>query len=121
MAIDTSNWVHGLPDKVITRLDLMAQMALSYPSACGEIYKIDRAAKQVRIVQRTHHRWQRNEWDIPKLEYGVMPPLMAFAEDEGVLVSRFWQIPMYLQQVFSSIFRRRRDLARWRLYWGVRH
>ena len=87
--IDTSNWVHGLPDKVITRLDLMAQMALSYPSACGEIYKIDRAAKQVRIVQRTHHRWQRNEWDIPKLEYGVMPPLMAFAEDEGVLVSRF--------------------------------
>ena len=88
--VDTSDWVHGLPDNVIRRLDLMAQMALNYPSGCGEIYKIDRPAKQVRIVQRTHHRWQRNEWGVPKLEYGVMPPLMAFAEDEGVLVSRIW-------------------------------
>ena len=88
--VDTSNWVHGLPDNVIWRLDLMAQMALSYPAACREIYKIDRVAKQVRIVQMTHHRWQRNEWGIQKLEYGVMPPLMAFAEDEGVLVSRLW-------------------------------
>ncbi len=86
--IDTSNWIHGLPEKVVVRLDVMAKMALSYPSACGEIYKVDRAAKAVRIVQRTHHNWQRNEWDIPKLEYGVMPPLMAFAEQEGILVSR---------------------------------
>lgn len=86
--VDTSNWIHGLPENVVTRLDVMAQMALSYPVGCGEIYKIDREAKKVRIVQRTHHRWQRNEWDVPMLEYGVMPPLMAFAEEEGILVSR---------------------------------
>ncbi len=87
-AVDTSNWIHGLPEQVIVRLDLMAKMALSYPSACGEIYKVDRGAKQVRIVQRTHHHWQRNSWNIPKFEYGVMPPLMAFADEEGILVSR---------------------------------
>ena len=86
--VDTSNWIHGLPEQVVIRLDLMARMALSYPSACGEIYKVDRDAKKVRIIQRTHHRWQRNEWDIPKFEYGVMPPLMAFADEEGILVSR---------------------------------
>ena len=86
--VNTSNWIHGMPDQVVLRLDLMAQMALSYPSACGEIYKVDRGAKKVRIVQRTHHRWQPNQWNIQKFEYGVMPPLMALADEEGILVSR---------------------------------
>ncbi len=84
----TDEWTENLPLAIRDKLDLQAKMALNFPVHAQEIFKIDEKSNKVRIIQRTEHHYWENDWNIPKFAYGIMPPLMAIAEREKLIVTR---------------------------------
>ncbi|MGI5922823.1 MAG: hypothetical protein ACOX9E_02655 [Lentisphaeria bacterium] len=84
--VNAAPWTETLPGDVLTRLDLFTAIAVNYPVGCDEIFRIDQQKQRVHIVQRTRFQPIATAWDITPRDIAVMPPLMAFAIEENLLV-----------------------------------
>ena len=84
--VQAAPWVDTLPADVLTRLGLFTAIAVNYPAGCDEIFRIDPQSQRVHIVQMTRFQPIATAWNSAHRDLAVMPPLMAFAAKENLLV-----------------------------------
>jgi hypothetical protein len=80
---EVATWSAALPDSVVERCRLFAGMACRWPDAVSERFEIDRAAGQVQIRDHFHYRPLRDSWQTPPREAASLPPMVAFARNQG--------------------------------------
>ncbi len=76
-------WSTALPDSVTERCRLLADMAVHWPDEVTERYSIDEAAGRVEIRDHFRYRPLRDQWQSAGRKAASLPPLVAFARDQG--------------------------------------
>lgn len=84
--VNATPWVDALPMNTLTRLALFTAIAVNYPAGCDEIFRIDPQTQRVHIVQMTRFQPIATAWRTVPRDIALMPPLMAFAAEENLLV-----------------------------------
>lgn len=75
----TGKWVKGLPEKVVCHLERdVLPMALNFPVACDEIFRIDRHQQAIEVINRFRYQPMQTAWKIPVRRWVALPPLAAF-------------------------------------------
>lgn len=73
-----------LSDRELTeQARAIAGIMNAYPDGCEEFFSIDRSKNAVEIRQRIHHLPLRNAWNTPGRKVAPVPPLLAFAVENG--------------------------------------
>ena len=75
----TGKWIKGLPEKVIRHLERdVLPMALNFPVACDEIFRIDRSGQTIEVINRFRNQPMQTAWSLPVQRWAALPPLAAF-------------------------------------------
>ena len=75
----TGKWVKGLPEKAVRHLEKdVLPMALNFPIACDEAFRINRAEQTIEVVNRFRYQPMATEWKHPVHSWTALPPLAAF-------------------------------------------
>lgn len=85
--VDAASWVSGLPADVLARIEFWHPASLAFPVGCDEVFRLDREAGRVRIVNRFHYLNVRDAWGTQPRKLAVLPPLAGYALDHHLLVS----------------------------------
>ncbi len=83
---DSTNWPEALPETALRQIAQGVNMALNLPVGCDEIFALDRQNQRVRIVNRFRFSLVRDDWNTPLEPFATLPPLAAFAFEQGKLV-----------------------------------
>lgn len=84
--VNTGKWPKGLPPEITARLNRIQMTALNFPVGCDEVFRIDRAAGKIKVLNRFAFRPMENDWKIQPRAWAVLPPLAAFAADQKLNV-----------------------------------
>ncbi len=72
-----------LPDRVVQQARRINGIMLRYPWKCREDFRIDREKGFVEIRNTYTHLAVKNDWNHPGKEIAPIPPIAAFAADNG--------------------------------------
>lgn len=84
--LDCSAWSGMLPDEALRQIRLSLNFALQNPTACEELFSIDREKRVVNILNVFHLERLEDEWKTPVKEFAFLPALCGFMAQEKRLV-----------------------------------
>lgn len=75
----TGKWIKGLPETVVQHLERdVLPMALNFPVACDEIFRVNREKQSIEVVNRFHYQPMRTDWAVPVRKWAALPPMAGF-------------------------------------------
>lgn len=77
-SVDVSGWKTDIPEETLRRIRFWLPKAFAYPVAYREVFRIDDAAKRVRIRSRYFFKETGNDWKIAPERYAPVSPLAFF-------------------------------------------
>ena len=82
-AVNSSGWANALPENLLKRLELGGKLAFNYPENSHQIFRIDRKAEKIEVIDHFINRHTPNVWGIAPYQYAFVPPLSAFLAGKG--------------------------------------
>ncbi|MBO5644020.1 MAG: hypothetical protein J6S90_02120, partial [Lentisphaeria bacterium] len=76
--VNAKKWTDKFPSSAAEQMRKMVPLALNYPVALDEIYKVDKAGRKVDIVNRFRYMDVSGSWKIKNKKYAFIPPLAGF-------------------------------------------
>lgn len=80
-SVDVSGWEKKLPETALERIAFWAPRAFRYPVAAHESFRLDPAAKRVRIRTRYDYRETPNDWKVNPAAFAPVSPLAFFTRN----------------------------------------
>ncbi|MFA7197595.1 MAG: beta galactosidase jelly roll domain-containing protein, partial [Anaerovoracaceae bacterium] len=77
-AVNTERWPESIPQETLERFNFWLTKAFAFPVSYCESFKIDEAAKRVRIRSRYQFKDTENDWNIKPPRYAPVSPLAFF-------------------------------------------
>lgn len=81
--VDVSGWEKKIPEAALERISFWTPRAFRYPVAAHESFRLDPAAKRVRIRTSYDYRETPNDWNVRSAAFAPVSPLAFFTR--GVL------------------------------------
>ena len=85
--VRSDKWVRKLPAIAIAKIKQSLDLALHFPVACDEIFRIDEPNKRIEVVNKYHYRPVQTAWNTPTQPFVCLPPLIALAVREKLSAS----------------------------------
>ncbi len=80
-------WTEQLPATAQKQIRQSLNFALNFPVACEEIFSINRAKRQIEIINVFRFERTRDDWNTPVRDYAFLPALSGFMAQEKRIVS----------------------------------
>ena len=87
VAVSGAGWNKMLSKSLVDKISQMVKFSFNYPEHIEELYRVDRKAKKIDVINHFKLRYIPNVWGITETKYAFLPPLSAYIYGKKLLVS----------------------------------
>ena len=85
--VSGAGWDKALPDALRGKIADMVKFSFNYPERIDELYRVDRSAGKIGVINSFKLRHVPNVWGAKAEKYAFLPPLAAYLNGKKLFVS----------------------------------